>query len=176
MNIKILDYKGNKIEFSFDREKGKMMVNATDMAKIFGKNTSDFMSLEQTRNFFEVMKEEYTFLNIEKSTDLIVSMPESGTWMHRVLALKFAAWLSPSFEIWMHGAVENLLFSNYARREQSLERIIAMQDEMEELELKRYKTVQDFEEYLSLNNRVKCEIAYRQSLTVPSIQELEYPV
>jgi hypothetical protein len=34
--------------------------------------------------------------------DLVVSKQRSGTWMHRILALKFAAWLSPKFELWVY--------------------------------------------------------------------------
>jgi hypothetical protein len=175
MNTEILDYKGNVIEFSFDREKENMMVNVTEMAEIFGKDVRDFMILKQTKDFIsEALKEENSpFLNIEKETDLIVSVQKSGTWMHRVLALKFAAWLSPAFELWMYRTVENLLFSNYAGRVQSFERTIKMRNRMEELEFKPDKTVQDFEEYLNLNNQLKCEIVYRRSLTVKSIRELE---
>jgi hypothetical protein len=175
MDAKILDYKGNVIEFSFDREKGNMMVNATEMAEIFGKDVRDFMVLKQTKDFISecLKKENSSFLNVEKETDLIVSIQKSGTWMHRVLALKFAAWLSPAFELWVYSTVENLLFGNYARRDQSFERTIVMRNKMDELELKLDKTVQDFEEYLSLSRQLKHESAYRRSLTVKSIQGLE---
>lgn len=31
--------------------------------------------------------------------------------MYRTLAIKFAAWLSPAFEVWIYETIENLLFS-----------------------------------------------------------------
>jgi hypothetical protein len=36
------------------------------------------------------------FLQLKSIDDLIVSRQKSGTWMHRVLAIKFAAWLNPT--------------------------------------------------------------------------------
>jgi hypothetical protein len=175
MNIEILNYEGNGIKFSFDKEKGNMMVNATEMAEIFGKYPKDFLILESTKSFISecFKKENSSFLNVEQESDLIVSIQKSGTWMHRILALKFAAWLSPAFELWVYATVENLLFGNYTKREQSFERTIAMQNKMDELELKLDKTVNDFEEYLSLSKQLKHESAYRRSLTVKSIQGIE---
>jgi len=41
-------------------------------------------------------------LNIESKEDLIISKQKSGTWMHRVLALNFAAWLEPAFDLWVY--------------------------------------------------------------------------
>ena len=33
--------------------------------------------------------------------------------MHRILALKFAAWLDPDFELWVYNTIDNILFGNY---------------------------------------------------------------
>lgn len=32
-----------------------------------------------------------------------------GTWMHEKLALKFASWLSPAFELWVYDKIQELL-------------------------------------------------------------------
>ena len=40
--------------------------------------------------------------------------------MHRVLALKFAAWLDPAFELWVFCTIDKILFDHYRRLEQSL--------------------------------------------------------
>lgn len=34
----------------------------------------------------------------------------NGTYFHRVLALKFAAWLDPMFEVWIYSKIEEVLF------------------------------------------------------------------
>jgi len=34
-----------------------------------------------------------------------------GTWMNETLALKFAAWLNPKFELWVYGKIKELLLT-----------------------------------------------------------------
>jgi hypothetical protein len=53
------------------------------------------MSNETTKKFIEscFKKREFPFFNIEKEEDLYVSRQKYGTFMHRIFALKFAAWL-----------------------------------------------------------------------------------
>jgi len=40
-----------------------------------------------------------------------------GTWAHQKLALKFAAWLSPHFELWVYDKIEELLKTGYTKLE-----------------------------------------------------------
>jgi hypothetical protein len=57
------------------------------------------MENKDTKEFIEscLKTGNSAFLNIEKGDDLYVSRQKSGTWIHRVLALKFAAWLDAGF-------------------------------------------------------------------------------
>jgi hypothetical protein len=89
--------------------------------------------------------------------------------MHRVLALKFAAWLNPYFEVWVYSTIENLLFGRHVKREQSFERTIALQKEMEELRDKPDKTGEDFDRYLTVQRELKHEVAIRKSLTIEGL-------
>ena len=58
MEVKIRAYDGNPITFQIERNE-KMMVNATEMAKVFGKLPKDFMALESTQEFVkEALKKE----------------------------------------------------------------------------------------------------------------------
>ena len=102
------------------------MVNATEMAKIYDKQVVAFMRNEDTQNFIaECLKSENShFINISKEEDLYRSAQKSGTYMHRVLALKFAAWLSPRFELWVYSTIEQLLFGKHVERERSFERTL----------------------------------------------------
>ncbi len=90
----------------------KLMVNATEMAAIFNKRVENFTRMDSTVAFMEecLKNANSRFLGIETEADLIVSKQRSGTWMHRVLALKFAAWLSPAFELWVYRTTEDVLF------------------------------------------------------------------
>lgn len=108
--IQIFQYNGQQIEF--DLGKANVMINATEMANISGKLVKDFLRNEQTKSFINecLKKENSPFLGIEKEEDLYISKQRTGTWMHRILALKFEAWLDPSFEIWVYLTIDKILF------------------------------------------------------------------
>lgn len=40
--------------------------------------------------------------------------------MHRILALKFAAWLDPAFEIWVYQRIDQIVFGDYEKLKKSL--------------------------------------------------------
>ena len=106
-------YQDTQIHFLLGNEKN-VMVNATEMAKLFDKQVEPFMRNESTQNFIlECLKSENSsFLSIENEEDLFVSKQKSGTYFHRILALKFAAWLNPSFELWVFKTIDEILFGN----------------------------------------------------------------
>ncbi len=84
------------------------MVNATEMAKPFGKRSNDFLSSKST-------KELICSLSIKtgiSATDLVIVNQggnNQGTWMHEDLALVFAQWLSPDFYLWCNDRIKELL-------------------------------------------------------------------
>ena len=180
MTNQILKYNDHEVEFEFNKQ--SMMVNATEMAKIFGKDVFQFTRIESTKNFIEaclkpqncgLLSENSRFLDIEKEEDLIISRQKSGTWMHRVLALKFAAWLDPDFEVWVCSTIETLLFSRHVKREKSVENTLSLQSEMDKLTYKPNKTGDDFERYLQIQRELKRESAIRKALTSESISGMK---
>lgn len=92
--------------------------------------------------------------------------------MHRVLALKFAAWLSPDFELWVYSTIEHLLFGKMVQREKSHERTVALENELEKLETKTNKTGEDFERSIEIRNLLKKEVAIRAGLTRSNVNEM----
>ena len=98
------------------------MINATEMAKVFNKNVGHFLDNDSTNTFIEVClnNRNSDYLGIKDKSDLIVSRQKAGTYMHRVLALKFAAWLDPEFELWVYSTIERLLFGKHVERDQLL--------------------------------------------------------
>jgi hypothetical protein len=173
MKTKIFIFEENNITFTLDKD-NKVMVNATEMAKVFDKYPKDFLILDSTKLFIsECLKKEISpFLNIAKEVDLVVSRQKSGTFMHRVLALKFAAWLSPKFELWVYSTIDQLLFGKYVEREKSLEKTILLQKEMNSLVTKGAKTGEDFENYLRIEHKLRKEQQHRKNLTKESISEM----
>ncbi|WP_291585922.1 KilA-N domain-containing protein [Bacteroides sp.] len=174
METKICIFKENPITFALDKNNG-MMVNATEMAKAFEKDLYQFTKSEDTKRFIEACQKPANagLLGIVNESDLIVSRQKSGTYMHRVLALKFASWLNPDFELWVYSTIERILFGKHAQREESLERSLNYQTESKKLRDKPNKTGVDFERYLELDKELKREKAIRKSLTAEAVTEMK---
>jgi hypothetical protein len=170
MKTAIFTFNEKTITFTLDKD-GLVMVNATEMAKIYNKDVADFTRLDGTKIFIDVaLKSPHLgFLNEES---LMTSRQKSGTWMHRVLAIKFAAWLDPYFEVWIYSSIDKLMFGKYVEREKSLERTISLQKEMNTLASKPEKSGDDFERYLSIEHELRKEQSIRKNLTRESVAEM----
>ncbi|MDR0939944.1 MAG: KilA-N domain-containing protein [Mediterranea sp.] len=170
METKICVFNETPITFALGKNNG-MMVNATEMAKVFNRDLYQFTKSEDTKRFIEACQKPANagILGIANEEDLIISRQKSGTYMHRVLALKFAAWLSPDFEVWVYSTIERLLFGRHVQREQSFERTLKLQKELDELKEKEQKTGDDFERYLLVDKELRREKAIRKSLTAETV-------
>jgi hypothetical protein len=135
MQTHIIKFEFNQQEVDFEHSNEKLMVNATQMAKIFGKDVFQFTRIEGTKSFINscLKPQNCGLLGVNCEADLIVSTQKSGTWMHRVLALKFAAWLDPDFEVWVYSTIDQLVFGRYKRMEESLRLSAIRQNRIEEI-------------------------------------------
>ena len=108
MNTPIVyDYKGSKISFANGKN---VMVNATEMAKTFGKYPKDFLVNKQTKEFLSSL----SAVRLIPLTELVKVIqggdPQmQGTWMNEDVALEFARWLSPAFAIWCNDRIKELM-------------------------------------------------------------------
>ena len=107
MNTPIVyDYKGSKISFANGKN---VMVNATEMAKTFGKRPAKWLELPSTKEFLaaltDVRKSDFALIQTDKGG----ISGGGGTWMHEDVALEFARWLSPAFAIWCNDRINELL-------------------------------------------------------------------
>ena len=94
--VSLLNYHGYKIDF--ERIEGKLMVNATQMAKPFGKQPVEWLRFKQAQELIKAISE----MGIHSSADLQIVRRggrRQGTWFHEDVALLFAQWLSPEFYI-----------------------------------------------------------------------------
>lgn len=105
----IFSYNGSSISFFNGKN---VMVNATEMARVFGKRPVDWLQNQSTVEFINAITE------VRKSTSAdfqAVSVAKGGnpqmqgTWMHEDVALEFARWLSPTFAIWCNDRIKELL-------------------------------------------------------------------
>lgn len=131
--IQVFTYNNQEIEF--DPSSSALMVNATEMAKVFGKRIDVFLKTEPTKEFIKLLEFTPTGGNSRplKKVEIIQTKGQSGTWMHRILALKFAAWLDPKFELWVYQTIDEILFGSYRRMEESLRLSAQRKNRIEEL-------------------------------------------
>lgn len=114
-------YQDTEIHFLLGNEKN-VMVNATEMAKAFGKEVDNFLRLESTKKFiFCLLKRENSKIipsdvrGYLTEEDIVIGKKRGGTYMHRKLALEFASWLDVDFKVWIIDTIDDLLFGNYKK-------------------------------------------------------------
>ncbi len=107
--IETYTYEGNPITFTKDNN---VMVNATEMAKPFGKRIIDWLNNQSTKNFIAALCE----VRKSVSSDLVkvIHGDNGGTWMHEDVAMEFARWLSPIFAIWCNDRIKELISKGYS--------------------------------------------------------------
>lgn len=127
--MQVFTYEGSPVSFNPTGE--NIMVNATQMAKTFGKNVRHWFENPGTHEFIETlalargmrpMSENPTSFNTktlaERYPELVkvvkggvANKVTQGTWMHEDVAIEFARWLSPKFAIWCNDRIKELLRS-----------------------------------------------------------------
>ena len=121
--MEIKKFENSLIAFDFEKE----MVNATDMAKKFGKRPNDFLQIDATKAFIKELESDTTVTcNVDFQAVVTVkggniSKISQGTWMHRLLAYKFAAWLSPKFELFVYKTFDETIQTKLKNQQRQLD-------------------------------------------------------
>jgi anti-repressor protein len=126
----VFNYMGNEITFLNGES---VMINATEMARVFGKEVRQWFANAETHEFIHALADHKglqpqelpkggkltslntsTLANAYPSLIMVVKggIPGSvkqGTWMHEDLAIEFARWLSPKFAIWCNDRIKELM-------------------------------------------------------------------
>jgi phage antirepressor YoqD-like protein len=106
------------------------MVNATEMAKPFGKRPVDWLNNQYTKGFLIDLAEVRNLT----SADLVRVIKggndknAQGTWMHEDVALEFARWLSPQFAIWCNDRIKELMKYGITATPQTIDSVLADPD------------------------------------------------
>lgn len=122
-HLQIFDYEGSQITF---RNGENVMVNATEMAKPFGKYAKDWLRNTQAQEFIKGLSDMRNLL----SSDLVqvIHGNNGGTWMHEDVAMEFARWLSPKFAIWCNDRIKELARHGFTATPQKLKELVANPD------------------------------------------------
>lgn len=124
MDNQVFQYNGSPITFQIGKA---TMVNATQMAKPFGKRPAKWLELPSTKDFLsslcEVRKSDITHLVTTAKGNS--SSFQQGTWFHEDVALEFARWLSPQFAIWCNDRIKELMRYGMTATTQTIDSILA---------------------------------------------------
>lgn len=106
MENQVFVYNGNAVTFQLGN--GDVMVNATEMAKAFGKLPSGYLRTQSSKDLIQALSARTNRI----ATDLVSVInggTNFGTWMHEDVALDFAQWLSIDFKLWCNDRLKELL-------------------------------------------------------------------
>lgn len=106
-------YQSAQIHFLVNPGNDNVMINATEMAKVFGKRLDRFTRSEHAKSFINVLEKNANLT--PNGVRIIQNRGRNGVYFHRILALKFAAWLDPEFELWVFSKIEEITFGNYKK-------------------------------------------------------------
>ena len=121
--MEIKKFKESLIAFDFENE----MINATDMLKKYpNKNMGNFLRNQQTKDFIKVFESDmqnYTSNDFQAVTIVKGNFTgkTQGTWMHKILAYKFAAWLSAEFELFVYKTFDEIIQKKLKQQQYQLD-------------------------------------------------------
>jgi ABC-type Fe3+-citrate transport system substrate-binding protein len=159
-------YQDTQIAFVLGNEKN-VMVNATEMAKAFGKRVEDYKRLDSTKKLIEALKndideselsdEKNDFAHADVRDQKVIYSTNKATYFNRILALDFATWLDLNFRIWVFKTIEDILFGNYKRHWDAHIKQEQTKEEMESIKLRLITnpTTEDVVRYFQLEQVYK---------------------
>lgn len=125
MSKQVFSYNGSPVTFQLGEA---TMVNATQMAKPFGKRTAEWLRLPSTKEFIATLEAIKTPMG--KSHTFVETINGIGTWLHEDVALEFARWLSPQFAIWCNDRIKELMRHGITATPQAIDALLNDPDTM----------------------------------------------
>lgn len=117
---KTFSYNGNDVLFD---TKDDVMVNATQLAKIYGKRPNDYLSLPATNQLINAITRKYgiaenQLIRAERGGTT------PGTWMHRLIVVDFCQWLDIDLKLWCTEKLDELMRYGMTATQPTLEQMI----------------------------------------------------
>lgn len=121
----------DKFPITFKTGYGKTFINATEMARSFGKSPAEWLRLAATSEFRQSL---VSSGKSDSFDDQIITMRGSNgaTWIEERLALEYARWLSSEFSEWCNAKVHELITQGYATIESPEEDMMADEPDNQE--------------------------------------------
>ena len=129
---KTFSYNGNDVLFD---TKDDVMVNATQLAKIYGKRPAEYLRLPDTIKLINAITRKYGIsenqLVVTSKGGNISDMGKShivdnqqGTWMHRLIVVDFCQWLDIDLKLWCTEKLDELMRYGMTATQPTLEQMI----------------------------------------------------
>ncbi|APO81656.1 KilA-N domain-containing protein [Pseudomonas putida] len=117
-NVIPFHYQGQAVRF-----KGDGWINATDVAKRFGKRPAHWLELPSTKSYMNALRKHLgAGFDVGKSDLKLVESSKvrgkAGTWLHPKLAVAFARWLDDDFAVWADLHIDALLRGELNEKQQ----------------------------------------------------------
>lgn len=106
------------------------MINATEMAKPFGKFPWKWLELPSTKEYIKALSENRSLaynqlvISVKGGNDVL----KRGNWFHEDVAIEFARWLSPQFAIWCNDRIKELLKYGMTATDATIENLLSDPD------------------------------------------------
>ena len=167
-------YKEQPVDFQ-PTGKDNVMVNATQMAKVFGKRLDLFLKSDHAKEFISVLEFTPFGVNSEplKREEIIQINHRTGTWMHRILALKFAAWLDPTFEVWVFTTMDRIINHYFREQRDAMIEKLSIKAKKEALRNDLIAKHPEFLEYFELEDQEKSANARRAAIVREQMKQLQ---
>ncbi len=161
--MKSLKFIYNETTINFTSTNSDIMVNATEMAKVFNREVSGFSKIDSTKNFVEAycraedLPSEHEFSSDGKVIRVVKSGRNNGTWMNRILALKFAAWLDSEFEVWVWKTIDEIIMGHYREVKEATLQKIALEQKRNKMRAELLTQYPAFVDFLELEGQINTE-------------------
>ena len=99
----------DKFPITFKDENGKTMINATEMARSFGKLPAEWLKLKSTTEFRQRLVQKGESKSMESQIFASRERGNGTIWIDEKLAIELARWLSPEFSEWCNSCIQELM-------------------------------------------------------------------
>lgn len=164
MKNNIYNYNGTDITFLSGN--GDVLVNATQLAKPYGKRPNDYLSLPSTNQLIKAITRKYGS-DENQLVRTVNGGTHPGTWMHRLIVLDFCQWLDIDLKLWCTEKLDELMRFGMTATQPTLEAMVDNPDLIIQLATK-------LKEERAEKERLKLTVEMQTKELVEAAPKLEY--
>lgn len=161
-------YQETQIHFLVNPNDKNVMVNATEMAKLFDKRTDHYLKSQSTKELISKLKLTPNGGSLDEK-NVIDFRGRNGIFFCEILAIDFATWLDINFKIWVYDTIRKVTLGNYKEHWDAhvwREKQIAKKEKLESEFLNGGCSPEQFVDYMeTMKNIKKAEKIKKRAMT-----------